>query len=85
MTTLTKKPIQVYLERNQDRALRALAKRRGVSIAELIRRSVDKYLAALPVEDDPALQIMGLGRSGLGDLAERHDEYLVEFERERNR
>lgn len=76
---LTKKPIQIYLEPRQDRALRALSKRRGVSIAELIRRSVDTYLVELPVEDDPALEVVGLFRSGRGDLAEDHDRYIAEW------
>jgi len=84
MATLTKRPIQVYLEERQDRALRALAKAQQVSIAELIRRSVDLLLAELPIEDDPAMRIVGLGDSGLGDLAENHDKYLTTFERERN-
>jgi hypothetical protein len=29
------------------------------------------------IEDDPALKIIGLGHSGKGDLAERHDYYLA--------
>lgn len=85
MRTMTKKPLQVYLEFDQDQALRSLAQRQQVSIAELIRRSVDLFLAELPVEDDPAMRIVGLGHSGIGDLARNHDEYLVEFERENNR
>lgn len=32
----------------------------------------------IPIEQDPALKIIGLGRSGRGDLAENHDKYLVE-------
>lgn len=84
MTTLTKRPIQVYLEEHQDRALRAVAEAQNVSIAELVRRSVDLLLAQLPIEDDPAMKIVGLGHSGIGDLAEKHDEYLARFERERN-
>lgn len=78
MGTLTKKPIQVYLEPRQLGALRWLAEKRGVSIAELIRQSVDCYLAQLPPEDDPLWGIIGLGKSGLGDLAERHDYYIYE-------
>ncbi len=81
MKTLTRRPIQVYLEESQDRILRAAAKSQGISIAELIRRSVDRYLADLPVEDDPAMRLIALGRSGLGDLAEKHDEYLVRWEK----
>jgi hypothetical protein len=82
MSTLTKRPIQIYLEQEQDRALRALAQKLGVSIAELVRRSIDHYLAALPVEEDPALSIVGLGHSGVGDLAAEHDRYIALFQRE---
>lgn len=84
MKVLTKKPIQVYLKPLQDRALRALAQREGVSIAELVRRSIDHYLAELPVEEDPALQVVGLGRSGRKDLASKHDDYLAALAKEEN-
>jgi hypothetical protein len=78
MTTLTKQPLQIYLKPAQDQALRALAEREGISLAELIRRSIDKYLAELPPEDDPAMDLIGLGRSGRGDLSANHDLYLTE-------
>lgn len=77
MRTLTKKPIQVYLDVDQEEALRALAQKLQVSIAELIRQSVDRFLAELPLEDDPAMRIVALGHSGLGDLARNHDEYIT--------
>ncbi len=78
MTTLTKQPLQIYLKPAQDQALRALAEREGVSLAELIRRSIDKYLAELSPEDDPAMDLIGLGQSGRGDLSTNHDRYLAE-------
>ena len=78
MATLTKRPIQVYLEERQDRALRRLAAEEGVSLSELIRRSVDLLLAQLPVERDPAWKIIGLGRSDVNDLGTRHDDHLVD-------
>ena len=84
MRVLTKKPIQIYLEPAQDRALRALARRKGISIAELIRRSIDRYLAELPVEEDTALRVVGLGRSGRKDLASKHDDYLAALAKEEN-
>jgi hypothetical protein len=83
VSTRTKRPIQVYLEEHQDHILRALAESKQISIAELIRRSVDRYLEELPIEDDPALKIIGLGE-GPGDLAEQHDDYIIQFERESN-
>jgi len=71
------KPLQIHLRPDQDRALRALAAREDASLADLIRRSVDLYLASLPVEDDPIMQLVGLGHSGKTDLSERHDQVLV--------
>jgi hypothetical protein len=78
MTTLTKRPIQVYLEERQDRTLRRLAAEEGVSLSELIRRSVDLMIDQLPVETDPAWKIIGLGGTGTSDLGTRHDEHLVQ-------
>jgi hypothetical protein len=79
MRTLSQKPLQVYLDVDQEEALRALAKRLRVSMAELVRRSVDQFLAEWPIEDDPAMRLVGLG-SGPTDLAENHDSYLIEFQ-----
>jgi hypothetical protein len=33
---------------------------------------------SLPLEKDPALNIMNLGESGRKDIAEKHDDYLTE-------
>jgi hypothetical protein len=78
MRMMTKKPLQVYLEPSQERALRELAAREHVSLAELIRRSVDRYLAeAIPPEQDPSLGLIGLGHGGPPDLSLRHDELVA--------
>lgn len=83
MRKLHKKPIQVYLEPEHERALRRLATERGLSMGEIIRRCLDRYLTAeMPLEDDPALRIVGLGESTRGDLAENHDRYLAAGERD---
>ncbi|MDI3281535.1 MAG: CopG family transcriptional regulator [Bacillota bacterium] len=71
-----KHPLQVYLDAQQLEALRALAKKRDTSVAELVRESLSRYLAEVPVSEDPALEIIGLGRSGRGDLSAQHDFYL---------
>jgi hypothetical protein len=42
---------QVYLEREQKRALQARAKARGTKVAEEVRRAVDAYLAGVSPED----------------------------------
>ena len=78
----TGKPLQIHLRPDQDMTLRAVAAREGTSLAELIRRSIDLYLSGLPVGEDPALRLVGLGRSGRSDLAECHDEFLVETGRD---
>ncbi|MBI2910918.1 MAG: ribbon-helix-helix domain-containing protein [Chloroflexi bacterium] len=86
MVAITKKPLQVYLRLQQLEPLRALAKRRGVPISELVRQGVDKVLAEVPPEEDPLWDIVGIGGTDEGptDVAERHDEYLVKWEYEAN-
>ena len=83
MRKLLKKPMQIYLDPAQDRALRGLAGQAGVSMAELIRKSIDHYLGeALSPGDDPSLGLIGLGRSGRDDLAEDHDRVIAADVRE---
>lgn len=79
MRALKKKPVQIYIEPKQDRVLAVLAQKRGISKAEIIRLGIDKYLSELPVEDDPAMGIVGLGKSGKSDISESHDVYLAKF------
>jgi intracellular sulfur oxidation DsrE/DsrF family protein len=77
--TIAMKPIQVYLRQDQIDPLRAEAKRRGISLAELVRQGVDRLLEEAPVEEDPLWKIVGIMDSGVGDLAEKHDKYLTEI------
>ncbi len=83
MKTLKKKPIQIYIEPQQDSALAHLAHKKGVSKAEIIRESLECYLRGIPVEDDPALGLIGLGHSKRRDLSEKHDEYFARYAREK--
>jgi hypothetical protein len=53
MKSLKKKPIQIYIEPQQDYVLENLAKKRGLSKAEIIRKSLDKFLREIPLEEDP--------------------------------
>ena len=46
---------------------------------------VEEPLTDDDLADDPLRAIIGLGRSGVTDLAENHDKYLMEFEVEDNR
>lgn len=84
MTKTAKKPLQVYLRTDQLDALRALAKRRGESMAGLIRVGVDNLLQEVPPEEDPLLEVVGLYDSGIGDLSEKHDEYIAQMIEEEN-
>lgn len=74
---------QVQLTEQQFAALKAMAAAEGVSMAELIRRGVDLVLRSSGAVDREvrvrrAIAAAGRFRSGLGDLAARHDDYLVE-------
>jgi hypothetical protein len=80
MPPLTKRPVQIYLRQEQLDALRALAQKLGVSLAELVRQGVDQLLAETPVETDPLWDIVGLGNSDEGDLSVEHDRYLANME-----
>lgn len=76
-------PFQVYLDQGLHRRLRELAKRKALSQSELVRVFIREGLAREAPDHDPALQIIGLGSSGLTDVAARHDEYLAEIYRDR--
>ena len=78
MRALKKKPIQIYIERKQELLLERLAREKGTSKAEIIRLSIDRYLCDLPAEEDPVIGIIGLGRSGKGDISANHDVYIAE-------
>jgi hypothetical protein len=71
------KPMQIHFRPAQVETARAVASRRGVSFAELVRQALDDFLAEMPAEEDSLWNIIGSFDSGLGDLAEKHDEYLA--------
>lgn len=84
MAASYKKPFQVYLREEQIESLRLLSRKRRVSIAELVRQSIDRLIAETPLEDEPLWGIVGIGASGLGDISERHDVYLAQAETQDN-
>jgi hypothetical protein len=81
MKHLKKKPIQIYIEPQQDYVLAALARDKGISKAEIIRESLDRYLRDIPANDDPAMGLVGLGNSGKRNLSENHDAYITRYAR----
>jgi hypothetical protein len=65
-------------------ALRAEARARGISLAELLRRLVKEHLEhkGVPLAPPKAyLRIVALGSSGQHDISEHHDRYLGEAPR----
>ena len=73
---------QIQLTEEQARRVRALARRDGVSMAEIIRRGVEQLFAAdEPARGDlwdAASALAGAFRdaNGAEDVAQKHDEYL---------
>ena len=78
MAKSRKIPIQIYLDPDHYKMIDHLSKSRKTSKAATIRNCIANYLESLPLEDDPALNIMNLGASGIKDIAAKHDDYLVE-------
>jgi hypothetical protein len=75
---------QIQLTEAQSAGLREAARRSGVSTAEVIRRSVDRFLEQEVAAPSPsvgrlsALEVVGRWSCGLTDIADRHDDYLDE-------
>ena len=78
---IKKIPIQIYLEPDQDKVLGFLSRSSGKSKAAIIRSCISKFIENLPLEEDPALDLMNLGTSGKKDIAEKHDDYLISLEK----
>jgi Arc/MetJ-type ribon-helix-helix transcriptional regulator len=74
---------QIQLSEEQARALKDLAAKYHVSMAELIRQAVDDWLRSADTVDREerkrrAIAAAGRFRSELTDLSTAHDRYLVE-------
>jgi len=74
---------QIQLTEQQAELLKATAARRGVSMAELIRQSIDHLLEGTGVPTPKELRqkaaaAAGRFRSAQGDVSTRHDDYLAD-------
>ncbi|HUT76251.1 MAG TPA: CopG family transcriptional regulator [Polyangia bacterium] len=76
---------QIQIEPAQERAIRRFARREGISLAEAVRRCIDKALASeseTGAEERyrAALALVGSLRdpAGARDVASNHDAYLDE-------
>ncbi len=70
----------IQLPEDQAAALEREARRRGTSKAAIVREALTSLLAQGGGDTavERALAAAGSGASGVGDLAERHDDYLAE-------
>lgn len=68
----------VYLEESTDLELSQLAKQQDRAKAELIREALESYLGA-ERKPRPLPRSVGMGRSGVPDLAEHDEELLLEM------
>ena len=78
---------QIQLTERQAKAVKAMARARGVSAAEVIRRAIDELMESNLMIDDAdkrarALSVVGRFRSGRRDVSMNHDAYLSEAYRE---
>ena len=73
----------IQLSDKQAKELKAIARRKQVSMAELIRQGVDAVIAASGAIDRDtrkkrAIEAVGKFRSGKNDISDKHDEYLAQ-------
>jgi len=76
---------QIQLEARQERAIKRIARRDGISMAEAIRRCVDEAIALDEGNDRATLykraaELIGAlsGSDGLTNVSSNHDEHLDE-------
>jgi len=74
---------QIQLTERQASRLKTLAAARGVSVAELIRQSVDAFSSSAGQTDPEqrwrrAVDVIGRFHSNKADVSSRHDHYLAE-------
>ena len=68
----------IFLDERAERELKALAVRRGETMAALIREAIAQYLVHA-IGEVRLPSFVGAGRSGRPDIAERHEELLCAF------
>jgi hypothetical protein len=75
---------QVQLTDEQSRKAHELARRSGVSLAEVVRRGLDRLLeeewerGSAAAGRAAAARVAGTFHSGRSDISTRHDDYLDE-------
>ena len=69
---------QIQFEQKTYDALKTKSQETGKSISELVRRSLDRSIAAQEIDQKWARALSSIGKfsSGLNNLAEKHDDHL---------
>ena len=69
---------QIQFEQKTYESLKTKSNETGKSISEIVRRSLDRSIAAQEADQKwaRALNSMGKFSSGLNNLAEKHDDHL---------
>ncbi len=84
-THVAERKTQVYFPKELHRQLKDYARQQGVSMAEVIRQAVLRYLESAPPpaqawENDPILKIVGMAKEvNVSDASENHDYYIYGF------
>jgi predicted DNA-binding protein len=75
---------QIQLTKEQSDRLKEISASNGVSVASLIRESIDQYLVKDVTPSraelfERATEAIGMFSSGDTDVSENHDKYLAEI------
>ena len=69
---------QIQFEQKTYEALKTKSNETGKSISEIVRRALDRSIAAQDTDQKWARALSSIGKfsSGLNNLAEKHDDHL---------
>lgn len=65
----------IFADEDMLARLRSIARREGTSVARLIRTALERFIAEHRGGRTPP-SLLGAGRSGRSDVAERHEQLL---------
>ncbi len=69
---------QIYLEEGHYQMLRSIARRKGKSLAAVLRDIIDCYLqpSSATADSDPFHRVIGIGKGDGSAVAENYENYL---------
>jgi hypothetical protein len=66
----------IFLREEIEGDLRAIARRQGLPVAEVVREALDEYVSRAKKRPAASPGFVGIGASGRRDVAGRHEELL---------